>query len=607
MKARQKTQTRGTAASRRGKAREITYRPLKVYAFDPTRGQTLGNRMTVRVLNEVQGPGPADWRLAVIDYDPANDCYYEPVNLDQPDILLQGGLEPSESNPQFHQQMAYAVASETLRHFDIALGRRVRWGDRGHPPLRIFPHALQQANAYFDPSLHALLFGYFRASGSAGVNLPGQIVFTCLSHDIVAHETTHAAVNALREHFTEKTGPDSLAFHEAFADTVALLQHFTIHEALLETIRETGGMLHRQWLSPQVAPGKGGPLAQFELVRDNPLTGLARQFGEAMGRRAALRSALGAPPNSALLDKVFEPHARGSILVAALFDAFFTVYMQQVRELFRLAIPRENLAGEELSLELASEITRRATATASHFMHICIRALDYCPPVDMTFGEFLRAMITADAELSDTDELGHRAALIEAFRLRGIRPEGVVSYSEDSLLWQPPDSLPLYCEGLNFDLLSGWTSDVQMKRNADLLVRFGRKHAAALHLDPRAGIVPARFRALHRTRPDGQLNIQICAQLLQSREAALDQKSRTSPTFTFRGGVTLIFDYDNRLRFAIYKSVLDKAREERQRRYLAESLTGVAEVPYEKERAERPSAGERIETKADFAALHGGY
>lgn len=595
-------------AVRRSARSEIAYRPLKVYAFDPTRGQNLGNMMTVQVLNEDLKPGPASWRLAVIDYDPANNCYYEPVDLNRPDILLKGGLDPSESDPQFHQQMVYAVASETLRHFDFALGRRIRWGGPDHPPLRIFPHALQEANAYFDPELNALLFGYFRAArDSAGANLPGQTVFTCLSHDIVAHETTHAAVNAIREHFTERTGPDSLAFHEAFADIVALFQHFTMQEALLDTIRSTGGLLYQPQLLAEVAPGHGGPLIQSELPRDNPLTALAQQFGEAMGRRSALRSALGVKPNSETLDKVFEPHARGSILVAAVFDAFFTVYIREARKLLRLAASREGVAGAELSLELAQAMTKIASEIAAHFMHTCIRACDYCPPVDITFGEFLRATITADSELSATDELGHRDALIQAFRLRGIRPEGVISYSEDALLWDPPDSEPLICEGLSFDVFTGWTSGPQMRKNAQLLTQFAREHATVLHLDPDAEIVPARFRPIHRIRPDGRLNFEVLAQLLQKRDIPLDEKAKTSPTFPFRGGAVLVFDQQNRLRFGIYKSVLDKSRANRQRQYLGESLTSIAEAPYEEDRAARRPAGQKIKIEANFAAVHRGY
>ena len=149
----------------------LLHRPLKVYAFDPTQGKTLGNYMTVDVNFEELEPGPVGNHLMVIDYDASNHCYYAPVNLDDRAILLRGGLDPSETNPQFHQQMVYAVASETIRRFEFALGRAVKWrfqtGARNDPRrnlLRIFPHAMQEANAFYSRELRALVFGYFTAS-----------------------------------------------------------------------------------------------------------------------------------------------------------------------------------------------------------------------------------------------------------------------------------------------------------------------------------------------------------------------------------------------------------------------------------------------------------
>src|SRR5438128_1269184 len=123
------------------------YRPLKTYAFDPTKGKNLGNYMTVNVDYEDLQPGPIGKHLMVVDYDASNQRYYSPVNLNDPSILLRGGVNPSETDPQFHQQMVYAVASETIRRFEFALGRRVKWrfqtGSKEDPNrklLRIFPH-----------------------------------------------------------------------------------------------------------------------------------------------------------------------------------------------------------------------------------------------------------------------------------------------------------------------------------------------------------------------------------------------------------------------------------------------------------------------------------
>ena len=94
--------------------------------------------------------------------------------------------------------------------------------------LRLYPHAFHGANAYYDREQQALLFGYFRADErDPGPNLPGQTVYTCLSHDIIAHEMTNALVDQLRVHFQEPSNPDVYAFHEGFADIVAIFQHFS--------------------------------------------------------------------------------------------------------------------------------------------------------------------------------------------------------------------------------------------------------------------------------------------------------------------------------------------------------------------------------------------
>src|SRR5215468_7404496 len=104
-----------------------TRRPLKVFAFDPSRGRLLGNEMQIDVRYRQLLPGPADQsnvrdRIAVLDYDVSRDRYYRPVKLDQPGVLVRNGLAPSQSDPRFHQQMVYAVVSDTIEQFETALG-----------------------------------------------------------------------------------------------------------------------------------------------------------------------------------------------------------------------------------------------------------------------------------------------------------------------------------------------------------------------------------------------------------------------------------------------------------------------------------------------------
>src|SRR5436309_2338208 len=83
--------------------------------------------------------------------------------------------------------------------------------------------------------------------------------------------------------------------------------------ALYDTMIRTGGYIYRSQIDPVVKPSGDGPAVVYEMKRSNPLIDLARQFGESMGRRSALRSALGTPPNSHALESATEAHDRGAV------------------------------------------------------------------------------------------------------------------------------------------------------------------------------------------------------------------------------------------------------------------------------------------------------
>src|SRR5262245_10457944 len=230
----------------------------------------------------------------------------------------------------------------------------------------LYPHAMQQANAFYSPDAHGILFGYFRAEqNNLGHNLPGQTVFTCLSHDIIVHETAHAILDGLRSHFMEQTNPDVAAFHEAFADLVALFRHFTHREVLLDAIQRTGGRLYTPALKGDAIADLASEswLSKGDKER-NPLIELAGQFGEATGIHKGLRSAIGRPKTMKELRDTAECHERGSILVAAVFDAFFTVYIQRTVTHFRIFRAAGGREGEDLPAPLADALCHEAIRTA---------------------------------------------------------------------------------------------------------------------------------------------------------------------------------------------------------------------------------------------------
>jgi hypothetical protein len=135
-----------------------------------------------------------------------------------------------------------------------------------------------------------------------------------------------------------------------------------------------------------------------------------------------------------------EPHARGAMLVAAVFDAFLAIYRHRTSDLLRIATGGTGVLPEgDLHPDLVNRLANDAAKTAHHLLLMCIRAIDYCPPVDVTFGDYLRALITADFDLVPDDDRKYRVAFIEAFRKWGIYPYDVRTLSVESLRWRPPE------------------------------------------------------------------------------------------------------------------------------------------------------------------------
>ena len=547
-------------------------RRLRIFATDPGASISLQtafiNTATVEVPWEnrrhndnLLTEGPVGEYLEVVDVDPASGVAYDPVDLNKPFLLAQDGLAPSEGNPQFHQQMVYAVAMRTIGNFEVALGRRALWAERDVPVaaqgdgeprserafirrLRLYPHALREANAYYSPDKRALLFGYFPATASGR-----HMVFACLSHDIIAHETTHALLDGLHSFYQEQTNIDVPAFHEAFADIVAIFQHFTFPELLRYTIETARG-----------------DLSQGDMMAD-----LARQFGQAIGQigqRGALRSAIGTKPSPDEYAAAQEPHERGRVLVAAVFDAFVAIYQRRTQDLMRLASGGSGiLRPGALHPDLVGRLAEAAAKSAQHVLKLSIRALDYMPPVDPRFGDFLRALVTADSDLVPNDRLGYRIAFIEAFGARGIIADGVRTLSPESLRWQTlqqaaqPRELSRFIReriDISWDIAGdrfrAWRNS---RTNAWLLhewlsdpANFAPQQATALGLDraPRDKAQPDGFRLdaqlrprfeVHSVRParrvtDGEVRTDIIAVITQRRTLA--------DGAVVRGGCTLVLD-----------------------------------------------------------------
>lgn len=609
------------------------FRCLRAFSIDPSLATAYETAAISEVMMKVPwerlDPGPRGEYLDVIDVDPGSGCFYEPVNLNEPALLAQDGLAPSEGTPQFHQQMVYAVSRLTIDNFEHALGRKILWRPRRAPgtnpkddsvyvpQLRVYPHALREANAFYSPDKIALLFGYFNADdANTGEQLPGGTIFTCLSQDIVAHETTHALLDGMHRKFVNATNPDVLAFHEGFADIVALLQHFTFPEILRDQIAA----------------------AQGDIVRHQTLLGeLAGQFGQATGMRGALRDAIGmkvgnewkrTQPDPAAYEAATEPHDRGGILVAAVFDAFLAIYERRTADLLRLATSGSGILGPgAIHPDLVERLSAEAAKAAYHVLTMCIRALDYCPPVDITFGEYLRAIITADCDLVKDDRLRYRVAFIEAFRRRGIYPPDVRTMGVESLIWRTPQNDETAYTGqlesifgrlrgevvqYLFAQAEGEKSerenlfilqrDVRRKLHNWLEWHFhhgGQKDAEYMGLDPGKKFEVHTARFALRTKPDGGVVPQLLVTVLQTAEVPADAGDPDGPKMIFEGGSSIVADLQQKVvRYCIRKKLTSKGRLAQQQGFAMSRLTS-ARATYTRTDPNHPE-------NEPFALLHRG-
>jgi hypothetical protein len=224
---------------------------------------------------------------------------------------------------------------------------------------------------------------------------------------------------------------------------------------------------------------------------------------------------------------------------------------------------------------------------------MCVRALDYCPPLDLTFGEYLRAIITADVDMVPDDDRNYRVAFVEAFRRRGLYPRDVRTLSTENLVWRGPHNddrrhsaklLPIIRELRDDAHRQLYARDrreifrreraVRAQLHRRLADHFasgeeGRRDAFFLGLDLDASD-SFEVHAVHfatRVGPDGDVRFQLLIQITQH----LDVPGNGYGTMPFEGGSTVVADLEQaRILYCIRKPLGSLTRRERQRQFLRE-------------------------------------
>ncbi len=509
---------------------------------------------TVEVPAEKIEPGPRGHRVYVIDYDAENNHYYKPVDFTK--IVDDHGELPYRkynlgqivADPEFHAMNVYAIVMRTLARFEFALGRRVTWAAEGHQ-LKVFPHGIADANAFYSPRSEALVFGYF-----PGAN---NMVFSCLSHDVIVHETTHALLDGLRDHFTDPSSPDQAAFHEGFADIVALLSVLSLPEVVAgvldyELDHATGSSSKGDEISESSVRTSGQPTRRMihknaltsDALKNSILLGLANQMGSELGtaRGTALRRSAALTPSRDLMTSVVyqEPHRRGEILSAAVLQAFLGVWLDRIDEL-----------KQKGDMYDRSTVAREGAEAADYLLTMTIRALDYTPPVHLRFRDYLTAVLTADSEVRTDDSKYHfRKHLKDAFNSFGIRPQR--EYTDSAGRWKP----------VTVDLEYGRTRFASMQSDPDEVFKWVWENREALgmvdaytvieSIRPSTRVAPEDGFTVRETVVECIQRIELTAQNLKDQFGlTIPKEIPMNTVVSLVGGATLIFDDYGRLKFIV--------------------------------------------------------
>jgi hypothetical protein len=189
--------------------------------------------------------GPADpWMHAVnplhkdAPYDPPH--YVPPYRGSVYPPALPGAEGHFDHIPfgteQFLSAHLYGTVRRTLDIWEHYLGRRIVWWEAdAHPQLELLP-VVQWPNAQSGPG--------FLETGLKP-NRAGRPQPFCLNYDVIAHETGHAILfSQIGVPQPDQISAQFLAFHESFADLVALIGVLHFGSVCTRLLEQTGGNLY---------------------------------------------------------------------------------------------------------------------------------------------------------------------------------------------------------------------------------------------------------------------------------------------------------------------------------------------------------------------------
>ncbi len=156
---------------------------------------------------------------------------------------------PDENPKEFDAVHTFTVVRQVLTMYKRALLRtKIRndlswsWQWGANLPIKVYPRAGEEDNAEYNRDRKSLRFFYFHPGNNEALPL----VYTCRSFDLVAHETGHAILDALRPGYENSSDPETNGLKEYFGDFTAILTMLSQMDQCEAIIAESKGNLHNE-------------------------------------------------------------------------------------------------------------------------------------------------------------------------------------------------------------------------------------------------------------------------------------------------------------------------------------------------------------------------
>lgn len=401
---------------------------------------------------------------------------------------------------EFDQVNAFYYTTFTLRMYERYAKRSIPWAFPA-ARIKIDPHVGNDANAFYDEGNQMLGFHTFKYDG--------RELSTAQSADIVSHEAAHAILDGLRDLYNESFGLGARAFHESFSDITTVLVALHDDSLIRRLLKWTDGNLRMTNFVSEVAErlvelsqGGNGYLSEHTLYLRNAFN----QFKYLAFDDLPFNSV-----DPMTLSR--QEHSYSRLFSGAFYDILVGIY----------EMLRDDGTPPYIALYRARDLVGR----------LVIHAIEAGPVGELTFGDMARTFLGVDKVLNDSK---HIDVMQHVFAERGILSEreadGHLSYIDHLPDLRLPESI------------SSWLASMQFLEDEIL---------PALQIETDGELIPL---STHRNAEGNVFMSYFSSRSVRLQGEQYGQFSGTKVDIF--GGLTLMFDRDDRLRNVCYRPVTDE-------------------------------------------------